>query len=207
MTMLNAVSPGIKVLFERFGRPEIINRPDLIGTGGAGAIIACNHVGWADSLWLAYAVYPRPLRYLSKQELFRSPLSRWALHQAGSIPIDRTDPSPSSIKSVVDSLRNGEIILIFPSGTRTASTIAFKRGAATIALHAEVPLVPAFYRGPKSMLPAHMINRPRVQVSFGTPIPTLGLGGGKQAIATLTVQLQKAIDDLRASATSELSAA
>ena len=47
------------------------------------------------------------------------------------------------------------IILIFPSGTRSEENIAFKRGAATIALHARVPLVPAFFQGPKQMQVAH----------------------------------------------------
>ena len=54
MNVLTVVSPGLKVLFERVGKPEVINRPDFFRLGGTGAVIACNHVGWADSLWLAY---------------------------------------------------------------------------------------------------------------------------------------------------------
>ena len=79
MNVLSAISPGLKVLFERVGKPEVINRPELFRSGGVGAVIACNHVGWADSLWMAYAVYPRQLRYMSKEELFNSTLSRWGL--------------------------------------------------------------------------------------------------------------------------------
>ena len=102
MNVLAVISPGLKVLFERVGKPEIVNRPNLFRSGGAGAVIACNHVGWADSLWMAYAVYPRQLRYMSKEELFNSTLSRWVLTHGGSLPIDRADPSPSSIKAAVD---------------------------------------------------------------------------------------------------------
>ncbi len=125
MNVLAVISPGLKVLFERVGKPEVINRPDFFRFGGTGAVIACNHVGWAESLWMAYAVYPRQLRYMSKQELFGSTLSRWVLEHGGSVPIDRADPSPSSIKTAVDILRHGEIILIFPSGTRSEENIAF----------------------------------------------------------------------------------
>src|SRR5580700_9768329 len=82
---------------------------------------------------------------MSKQELFSPSLSRWVLKHGGSIPIDRADPSPSSIKTAVDILRHGGLILIFPSGARSDENIAFKRGAATVALHARVPLVPAFW--------------------------------------------------------------
>ena len=73
MNVLTVISPGLKVLFERVGKPEVINRPDFSQFGGTGAVIACNHVGWADSLWMAYAVYPRQLRYMSKQELTCAP--------------------------------------------------------------------------------------------------------------------------------------
>ena len=58
MNVLAVVSPGLKVLFERVGKPEVINRPDFLQFSGTGAVIACNHIGWADSLWMAYAVYP-----------------------------------------------------------------------------------------------------------------------------------------------------
>ena len=133
---------------ECVGKPEIVNRPNLFRSGGAGAVIAYNHVGWADSLWMALRRIPRQLRYMSKEELFNSTLSRWVLTHGGSLPIDRAEPSPSSIKTAVDMLQRGEIILIFPSGTRSEENIAFKRGAATIALHARFPLVPAFFQGP-----------------------------------------------------------
>ena len=152
-------------------------------------------------------MYPRQLRYMSKQELFDSPLARWVLEQAGSIPIDRADPLPSSIKTAVDILQHGEIILMFPSGTRSETKFAFKRGAATIALHAQVPLVPAFYQGPRHMEVAHLIKRPRVRVTFGAPIPTAELTFGKETIIALTQRIHIAMDELRSTANGELSAA
>jgi len=207
MSMLTVVSPGLKALFERIGKPEIINQPEVLRLGGRGAVIACNHIGWADSLWVAYAVYPRQLRYMSKEELFSSLLTRWVLQHGGSIPIDRADPSPSSIKTAIGILRRGEIMLIFPSGTRGGEHAAFKRGAATVALHARVPLVPAYYQGPKDMHIAHIMHRPRIRVTFGAPIPTTSLPLGKETTAVLTRQLQAAIGELRSVANSDLAAA
>ncbi len=204
MNVLAVISPGLKVLFERVGKPEVINRPDFFRFGGTGAVIACNHVGWADSLWMAYAVYPRQLRYMSKQELFGSTLSRWVLEHGGSVPIDRADPSPSSIRTAVDILRHGEIILIFPSGTRSEENIAFKRGAAMVALHARVRLVPAFFQGPKQMQVAHLLHRPLIWVTFGSPIPTEELHVGRKTTIDLTRQLQAAIGELRSVANSKL---
>jgi 1-acyl-sn-glycerol-3-phosphate acyltransferase len=117
------------------------------------------------------------------------------------------DPSPSSIKTAVGILQHGEIMLIFPSGTRSEEIIAFKRGAATVALHARVPLVPAFYQGPKDIQVAHLMHRPRIRVTFGSPIPTGELPFGKETTIALTRQLQAAIGELRSIANSEPPAA
>ena len=207
MKVLAVISPGLKVIFERVGKSEVFNRPELLRCGGTGAVIACNHVGWADSIWMAYALYPRQLRFMSKQELFGSLVSRWILLQGGSVPIDRTTPSTRSIKTAVDILRRGEIILIFPSGTRSEDNIAFKRGAATIALHAQVPLVPAYFQGPKRIQVAHLLRRPAIEVTFGSPISTAGLPFGKATTIELTRQVQAAIGELQMAANSKLIAA
>ncbi len=45
MSLLTVVSPGLKVLFDRIGKTEVICRPPVLELGGTGAVIACNHVG------------------------------------------------------------------------------------------------------------------------------------------------------------------
>jgi len=150
---------------------------------------------------------PKTAALYVKAGTFGSMLSRWILEHGGSVPVDRADPSLSSIKTAVDILRRGEIILIFPSGTRSEEDIVFKRGAATIALHARVPIVPAFFQGPSQIQVAHFLRRPTIQVTFGLPIATAGLPFGKGTTINLTRQLQTAIGELRSTATSKLIAA
>lgn len=204
MDILTTASPVLKVLFERLGKPEISNYPSLLKPGGHGAVIVSNHVGWADSLWMAYAIYPRQLHYMSKQELFKSTLSRWVLEHGGSIELDRIKPAPSSIKTSVELLRQGELFLIFPSGTRNQENTIFKRGAATIALHAQVPIVPVFYKGPTNMHPRHIMNRPHIQLSFGEPIQTENMLNGKTSSHALTKRLKIAIEKLEFENSKEL---
>src|SRR6266852_5229294 len=76
---------------------------------------------------------------------------------------------------------------------------------AMVALHAGVPLVPAFYQGPNDVRIAHFVQRRRVRVTFGIPIPTAGLPLGKQTTMALTRRLQAAIGELRLIATVERS--
>lgn len=194
MNMAVIASPAIKLLLERLGKPEVHNQPDVL-RGGGGAVIVCNHAGWADSLWMSYAVYPRRLRHMSKRELFSSPVASWFLEQAGSIPIDRADLAPSSIKSAVDVLDDGQLLLIFPAGTRQQNVL-FKRGAATIALHAQVPIIPAFYDGPKTLHFTHLFGRPRIDVTFGKIIATSGMPADRSTARALTEKLQNSIEDL-----------
>lgn len=56
MNVLAAISPGLKILFERVGKPQVINRPEFPRCSGTGAVIACNHVGWRTA-------YGWPARY------------------------------------------------------------------------------------------------------------------------------------------------
>src|SRR5215471_16821292 len=47
MNVLTIVPPGLKVLVERAGKPEVINRPEVPRLSGEAAVIACNHIGAA----------------------------------------------------------------------------------------------------------------------------------------------------------------
>ena len=57
------------------------------------------------------------------------------------------EPGPKFDQDCDRLLQHGGDHPYFPSGTRSDENIAFKRGAATLALHARVPLVPAFFQG------------------------------------------------------------
>jgi 1-acyl-sn-glycerol-3-phosphate acyltransferase len=207
MSVFSIASPAIKAMIGRLGKAEIVNVPWLLKSGGSGAVIVCNHVGWADGLWLAYALHPRQLRFISKKELFETPVAKWALEQSGCISIDRDDPSPSAIRTAVNLLREGQVILVFPSGTRGATNGAYKRGAATLALHAQVPIVPAYYSGPPDMQVAHLMDRPNVRVAFGPSIMTAGLEPTRDVATAVTVQVKAAIDELSLQVHHDLAAA
>jgi 1-acyl-sn-glycerol-3-phosphate acyltransferase len=129
------------------------------------------------------------------------------MEQGGSIPINRSDPSPSSIRAAIELLLRGEIILIFPGGTRSSAGTAFKRGAASIALHAQVPIVPAYYDGPKQMQVAHLVGRPSVKVTFGVPIATAGRPIDRHSTTLITRQIEDEVEALKSASDRQLQAA
>lgn len=81
-------------------------------------ILLPKHRRWEDIPLLALAT-PRPLYYVAKHELFANPLSHWLLRSLGGIPLNRRRPLESrrSLQAIIDFLREGEGVVVFPEGT------------------------------------------------------------------------------------------
>jgi 1-acyl-sn-glycerol-3-phosphate acyltransferase len=193
-------STFIRVLYRvmtRFGRIDARGLENLDGPGGK--VIVCNHVGYLDPLWVGYAAYPRTLHQMAKQELFAIPLVGWFVRSGGGFPVDRRRPSSATIKHAIGLVARGERLLIFPAGTRSATEeVDNKRGAAMIALKAGAPIVPAYYDGPSRLRLGHLLRRPRIGVTFGTPIDTAGFAaGGKEGTLRLTAAMDAAMKAAR----------
>ena len=81
-------------------------------------ILLPKHQRWEDIPLLSLAT-PRPLYYIAKHDLFGSPLSSWFLSSLGGIPLDRQRPLESrrSLQAMIEFLRKGEGVVVFPEGT------------------------------------------------------------------------------------------
>lgn len=158
----------LKVVLSRFGKVKVSGIEHLDGPDGK--VVVCNHVGWADPLWMGYSALPYTLHQMAKKELFENPILGWFVRNGGGFPVDRSRPSAATIKQVISHIEQGKLVLIFPNGTRTRDKMEAKRGAATIALHAKGHIVPAYYDGPEQIRLIHLFRRPVIQVTFGVPI-------------------------------------
>jgi 1-acyl-sn-glycerol-3-phosphate acyltransferase len=139
-----------------------------------GFVIVSNHVGWIDPLWIGLALWPRAVSPMAKKELFaRWPL-RFVLTQLGAFPVTRGAASPSEIRRPLEILQNRGVILIFPGGTREAQLSGVKRGAATIAVTAGVPVVPIYFDGPGQLRLRDIFRRRTASIVVGDPIHTTG---------------------------------
>lgn len=163
-----------------------------------GLVVVCNHVGWADPLWVGYAAFPRLLHQMAKKELFDVPGVAWFVRSGGGFPVDRGRPTPATIKHAIGLVASGQRLLIFPAGTRGQEDADSKRGAATIALRAGVPMVPAAYQGPDALRLSHLLRRPTIRVVFGAPIAPPADGASDKATALrITAQLDEAMRAIR----------
>jgi 1-acyl-sn-glycerol-3-phosphate acyltransferase len=117
---------------------------------------------------LAFGVWPIPIYYMAKQELFLLKPLKILLLKVNAFPVNRDNPGPSSLKIPLKLLRDGKVVGIFPTGTRNDEQTALKRGAVTIAMKANVPILPAIYQGPKTV--KELLRRKKVMVRFGDMI-------------------------------------
>jgi 1-acyl-sn-glycerol-3-phosphate acyltransferase len=185
----------LKALLSRFGRVTVSGAENL--DGPEGKVVVCNHVGWADPLWMGYSALPRTLHQMAKRELFDKPVVGWFVRSGGGFPIDRSRPSAGTIKQVISLVQAGKLVLIFPQGTRNRAQAEAKRGAATIALHAKGLVVPALYEGPEQIRFSHLFRRPAIRICFGTPIeipPHAPVD--KDAALRLTAEIDQAMNAL-----------
>jgi 1-acyl-sn-glycerol-3-phosphate acyltransferase len=142
------------------------------------AVIATNHVGYLDFVFVGYAARERKrlVRFMAKKEIFdhkvAGPLMRGMKH----VPVDRYGSASDSIDHAVSALKGGEVIGMFPEGTISRSFVprAGKSGAARMAMVAGAPLIPGAVWGSQRILtkgrPKNFERKLLITVSFGDPV-------------------------------------
>jgi 1-acyl-sn-glycerol-3-phosphate acyltransferase len=144
------------------------------------AVYVCNHQSNFDPV-LIYARLGKHLRFIAKRELFKIPIFGAALRATGMIPVDRSgsERDKEAIGKAVDAVQHHASIVFFGEGTRdpNGQLRPFKKGAAVLALQAQLPLVPLAVAGTKDVMQKKTLlihgGRP-VVLSVGEPIPTAG---------------------------------
>ncbi|MHA6253363.1 lysophospholipid acyltransferase family protein [Oceanobacillus sp. CAU 1775] len=183
----------VKIILNIFGRITVYNKEKL--PKDEGYIIACTHTGWVDILWLGVSLLPKQIHYMAKKELFQTKFTKWLMTVLNAFPVDRENPGPSTIKVPRKLLKEGKIIGIFPSGTRTTEEVPLKRGAVTIAAYGKAPIVPAAYVGPNNFRDLLKFQKPRL--IFGDPIYLPEDQPKREAMDTMMVKLNDELYSLQ----------
>ena len=159
---------------------EVEGEDHIPATGGA--VIAVNHTGYMD---FTYAGLPprrvkRYIRFMAKKEVFDNKISGPIMRALKHIPVDR-GAGAESYKSAVQSLRNGELVGVYPEATisRSFEIKEFKSGAARMAIEAGVPIIPTVIWGAQRVwtkgYPKRLgrTNTP-ISIAVGEPIAPVG---------------------------------
>jgi 1-acyl-sn-glycerol-3-phosphate acyltransferase len=111
-------------------------------------LVAANHISHFDPLAHAFFLEKagRRPRFLAKSELYRNPLLRRVLQGARQIPVRRGSGESAPVDAAMRSLREGEVVVVYPEGTVTRNgdltPMAAKTGIARLTLASGVPVVP-----------------------------------------------------------------
>jgi 1-acyl-sn-glycerol-3-phosphate acyltransferase len=158
------VSPTVRVLW----RPTVSGRDNIPRRGPA--ILAGNHLAVIDSVILP-AVLSRNVYFMAKDQYFigtglRGALVRNIMYGLNQIPVDRSGGRKSlmALDSALPVLRDGNLLGIYPEGTRSPDGRLYRGrpGVAKLALDAPAPIIPIGLIGTDKIQP------------IGTRIPRIG---------------------------------
>jgi len=119
-------------------------------------VLAVNHTSYLDAVVLVALLGPRVYSFVAKREFEANPLMRLLLKGFATIFVERFDVQKSAEHAdvLVEAVRRGASLVVFPEGTLTRNTglMAFRAGAFQVAAQAGVPVVPVALRGVRSVL-------------------------------------------------------
>jgi 1-acyl-sn-glycerol-3-phosphate acyltransferase len=165
-----------------------------------GFVLSANHMSNLDPWPLGLPLYPkRQLRFMAKSEMYRYAPLGWILREAGAFPVRRGTRDEEAIQKAIDLAKAGEVVAIFPEGTRRNKGVVKRHrarphtGAARVALQAGVPLVPAAIGGTE-----RLSRLGPLRVVYGPPIELSDLDETdiRRASKVATERLMEAIHDL-----------
>ncbi|MFK0048739.1 lysophospholipid acyltransferase family protein [Streptomyces sp. NPDC090741] len=194
------LGPLLRLLF----RPRIEGLENIPAEGAA--IIAGNHLSFSDH-FLMPAILKRRITFLAKAEYFTGPgvkgrLTAFFFRSAGQIPVDRSgkDAGQAALREGLGVLAKGELLGIYPEGTRSHDGRLYKGkvGVAAMALGAGVPVVPCAMVGTFEIQPPgqKIPNIRRVTIRFGKPLEFSrydGMEGERAVLRAVTDEIMYAV--------------
>lgn len=138
-----------------------------------GGMLLSTHQSGMDPILVGLSCN-RNLNYLARSTLFKNPAFSFLMRILDAIEIDRERGGLDGLREMLTRLRSGELVLLFPEGTRTpdGSIGALKPGFLPIAKRSEVPLIPVAIVGAFECMPKGsrwLFPRP-IAVVFGKPL-------------------------------------
>ncbi len=134
-------------------------------------IIAANHRSFMDPFVIGMMLR-RPTYFIAKSELFRNRFVAWLLSSLGAFPVDRGQGDRDAMDTARRILERGDVVVIFPEGTRTrpGALGAPKRGVGRLALETGAPVIPVALIGTEAIRRGWRIRPHKVRIRAGRPL-------------------------------------
>jgi 1-acyl-sn-glycerol-3-phosphate acyltransferase len=152
--------------------PEITGRELVPRTGGV--VVAANHRSLSDGLFQA-AAFPRTLRWMGMDELFRKRRRAGLMLGLGAFPVRRGGGDTAALETARQLLVAGQAVAIYPEGKlqfRSEAPVGEPHsGAGRLALETGVDLLPMAMVGTDRLRAAALLRgRHRIRISFGEAV-------------------------------------
>ena len=159
-------------------RVRYYGRENIPASGGV--LVVSNHQSHLDPPLVGIGC-PRPMNFVARETLFRFAPFGWFIHSVGSIPIDRDGIGLGGIKESLKRLKRGQMVLIFPEGTRThdGEIAPFRPGFTALAVRSGAAILPVAIDGAFQVWPRwrKFPGRGRIRVRYGVPITPAEIAG------------------------------
>lgn len=168
------IGPPLRTLYH----PDVEGAENIPASGPA--ILASNHLSFSDSIFLPLVV-DRKISFLAKSDYFttsgvRGTLTKAFFSATGQIPIDRSggEASMAAINTGIRILRAGDLLGIYPEGTRSPDGRLYRgrTGPARLALAAPAPVIPVAMIGTDKIQPTGQLipNLYPLTIRIGKPL-------------------------------------
>jgi 1-acyl-sn-glycerol-3-phosphate acyltransferase len=190
------VGPFLRRVF----RPWVTGMENVPKKGGA--ILASNHLSFIDSVILPVEL-DRRISFLAKAEYFTGKgVKGWAIRSfmlaTGQLPIDRSGgkASEAALNTGLAVLRRGELLGIYPEGTRSGDGRLYRgrTGIARMVLEGEVPVIPVAMIDTEKAMPigSRLPKVHRIGIVIGKPLDFsrfAGLEGDRFILRSITDEI------------------
>lgn len=118
-------------------------------------VMICNHLSHADIPVISNLGCE--MKWVAKQELFKTPVTGWMMQMAGDIAVDRKSPARGAMvfKKSSEYLEKKCSVMFFPEGTRSRDgrMNRFAKGAFELAVRTNTDILPMVIDGTRECLP------------------------------------------------------
>ena len=153
-------------------RIRFTGRENIPARGGV--LMVCNHQSHFDPPLVGLGC-PRRMSYVARDTLFRFRPFGWLLRSINVFPINREGTGVAGIKEALKRLKRGDIVVIFPEGTRTrdGEIAPFRPGFTALAVRSGAAILPVAIEGAFQVWPRwkKLPGLGQIRVHYGEPIP------------------------------------